>query len=150
MLLSRAGSTVSREEIRQNLWPADTFVDFEHGLNTSVKKLRQVLCDSAEQPRYIETMPRLGYRFIAPVEVVPESPAEPAAEANAVGAEPAAVSLPSIESQQRPNQFYGSRQFWRLATLCFGAVVTAVRKKTKPKLDRRDGPDEGDESFGKK
>jgi TolB-like protein/DNA-binding winged helix-turn-helix (wHTH) protein/Flp pilus assembly protein TadD len=69
-LLERAGEVVTREEIRQKLWPADTFVDFEHGLNTSIKKLRQVLCDSATEPRYIETLPRLGYRFIAPVEAV--------------------------------------------------------------------------------
>jgi len=67
LLLSRAGEVVTREEIRQKLWPADTFVDFEHGLNTSVKKLRQALCDSATEPRYVETLPRLGYRFIAPV-----------------------------------------------------------------------------------
>jgi DNA-binding winged helix-turn-helix (wHTH) protein len=61
-----AGSVVTREEIQEKLWPVDTFVDFEHGLNTSVKKLRQVLCDPADEPRYIETVPRLGYRFIAP------------------------------------------------------------------------------------
>lgn len=73
VLLSRAGEVVTREEIRQKLWPADTFVDFEHGLNSSVKKLRQVLCDSAQEPRYIETLPRLGYRFIAPVEIVTET-----------------------------------------------------------------------------
>ena len=70
LLLERAGEVVTREEIRQKLWPADTFVDFEHGLNTSIKKLRQVLCDSATAPRYIETLPRIGYRFIAPVETV--------------------------------------------------------------------------------
>ncbi|MGC2851712.1 MAG: winged helix-turn-helix domain-containing protein, partial [Candidatus Acidiferrum sp.] len=78
VLLGRAGEVVTREEIREKLWPADTFVDFEHGLNTSVKKLRQVLCDSAEEPLYIETVPRLGYRFIAPVEVVTESTNSPA------------------------------------------------------------------------
>jgi len=78
VLLSRAGEVVTREEIRQKLWPADTFVDFEHGLNTSVKKLRQVLCDSAEKPRYIETLPRLGYRFIAPLEVAVEGNKSPA------------------------------------------------------------------------
>ena len=72
-LLQRAGEVVTREEIRQKLWPADTFVDFEHGLNTSIKKLRQVLCDSATEPRYIETLPRLGYRFIAPVDIVEPS-----------------------------------------------------------------------------
>src|SRR5579872_1261830 len=68
LLLSRAGEVVTREEIRQKLWPADTFVDFEHGLNTSIKKLRQALGDSATDPRYVETLPRLGYRFIAAVE----------------------------------------------------------------------------------
>jgi TolB-like protein/DNA-binding winged helix-turn-helix (wHTH) protein/tetratricopeptide (TPR) repeat protein len=79
VLLERAGEVVTREEIRQKLWPADTFVDFEHGLNTSIKKLRQVLCDSATEPRYIETLPRLGYRFIAPVETVVEPGARKAA-----------------------------------------------------------------------
>jgi hypothetical protein len=54
---------------RQKLWHVDTFVDFEHGLNTSIKKLRQALSDSATEPCYIETLPRLGYRFIAPVQV---------------------------------------------------------------------------------
>jgi TolB-like protein/DNA-binding winged helix-turn-helix (wHTH) protein/Tfp pilus assembly protein PilF len=81
LLLERAGEVVTREEIQQKLWPADTFVDFEHGLNTSIKKLRQVLCDSATEPRYIETLPRLGYRFIAPVETVVEPrPSKAAAE----------------------------------------------------------------------
>jgi DNA-binding winged helix-turn-helix (wHTH) protein/tetratricopeptide (TPR) repeat protein len=79
-LLDRAGEVVTRGEIREIIWSADTFVDFDHGLNTSVKRLRQVLCDSAEQPRYIETVPRLGYRFIAPVEVVAESTKPPALE----------------------------------------------------------------------
>src|SRR5208283_3101923 len=83
ILLARAGKVVTRDEIREALWPSDTFVDFEHGLNTSVKKLRQVLCDSAEEPRYIETVPRLGYRFVAPVEVVTETP-KPSASANAL------------------------------------------------------------------
>jgi DNA-binding winged helix-turn-helix (wHTH) protein len=52
ILLARAGRVVTRDEIRETLWPSDTFVDFEHGLNTSVKKLRQVLCDSADEPTY--------------------------------------------------------------------------------------------------
>ncbi len=70
-LLEHAGEVVTREEIRHRVWASDTFVDFEHGLNTSIKKVRQVLCDSAAEPRYVETLPRLGYRFIAPVEVFP-------------------------------------------------------------------------------
>jgi DNA-binding winged helix-turn-helix (wHTH) protein/Tol biopolymer transport system component len=70
LLLERPGELVTREELRRHLWPEDTFVDFEHSLNTHIKKLRQVLDDNAEAPRYIETLPRRGYRFIASVEVV--------------------------------------------------------------------------------
>jgi DNA-binding winged helix-turn-helix (wHTH) protein/tetratricopeptide (TPR) repeat protein len=68
LLLEHPGDVVTREELRQKLWPGDTFVDFDTGLNSAVKKLRDALCDSAEEPRYIETLPRRGYRFIAPVE----------------------------------------------------------------------------------
>jgi len=67
-LLERPGDVVTREELRQKLWPADTFVDFDTGLNSAIKKLRDALADSAEEPRYIETLPRRGYRFIAHVE----------------------------------------------------------------------------------
>ncbi len=67
-LLEHAGEVVTRDEIRHRLWASDTFVDFEHGLNTSIKEVRRVLCDSPTEPRYIETIPRLGYRFIVPVE----------------------------------------------------------------------------------
>jgi TolB-like protein/DNA-binding winged helix-turn-helix (wHTH) protein/Tfp pilus assembly protein PilF len=69
LLLSRAGDVVTREELRQKLWSSEIFVDFEHGLNNSVKELRAVLADSAAEPRYIQTLPKLGYRFIATVEV---------------------------------------------------------------------------------
>jgi pentatricopeptide repeat protein len=65
LLLEHPGDVVTREELRQKLWPGDTFVDFDTGLNSAVKKLRDALCDSAEEPRYIETLPRRGYRFIA-------------------------------------------------------------------------------------
>jgi DNA-binding winged helix-turn-helix (wHTH) protein/Flp pilus assembly protein TadD len=68
LLVERPGDVVTREELRQKLWPADTFVDFDTGLNSAIKKLRDVLADSAEEPRYIETLPRRGYRFIAHVE----------------------------------------------------------------------------------
>jgi cholera toxin transcriptional activator len=68
LLLQRAGDVVTREELRQKLWPADTFVDFDHSLNTAVNKLREALGDSASSPRYIETLARRGYRFIAPLQ----------------------------------------------------------------------------------
>ena len=67
MLLDSGGNLVTREQFHRALWPADTFVDFDHGLNNAIKKIRDVLNDSAESPRYIETLPRLGYRFIAPL-----------------------------------------------------------------------------------
>jgi TolB-like protein/Tfp pilus assembly protein PilF len=67
MLLERPGRVVTREDLQKKLWPADTYVDFEHSLNTAVKRLRRALNDSADKPRYIETVPRRGYRFIAPV-----------------------------------------------------------------------------------
>lgn len=70
-LLERPGEIVTRDDLRERLWNADTFVDFEHGLNTAVKKLRQALGDSAEAPTFIETLARRGYRFIAPVELLP-------------------------------------------------------------------------------
>src|SRR5271168_1794536 len=68
LLLEHAGDVVTREELHQKLWAADTFVDFDTGLNSAIKKLRDVLADSADEPRYIETLPRRGYRFIAHVE----------------------------------------------------------------------------------
>jgi DNA-binding winged helix-turn-helix (wHTH) protein len=66
-LLERAGEVVTREELQQRLWPADTFVDFDHSLNTAINKVREALGDSAANPRYVETLARRGYRFIAPI-----------------------------------------------------------------------------------
>src|SRR5580704_2085402 len=67
MLLEHSGEVVTREELRAHLWQEETFVDFDHSLNVAINKLRETLCDSAEQPRFIETIPRTGYRFIEPV-----------------------------------------------------------------------------------
>jgi DNA-binding winged helix-turn-helix (wHTH) protein len=68
VLAEQQGQVVTRDDLRKRLWPEDTFVDFETGLNTAVSKLRDALSDSAEKPGYIETVPRRGYRFLAPVE----------------------------------------------------------------------------------
>ena len=67
VLLRRPGEVVTREELQRELWPADTFVEFDQGLNTAIKKIRQALGDSADNPRFVATVPRKGYRFIAPV-----------------------------------------------------------------------------------
>jgi len=78
-LLDRRGEVVTREELRQLLWPADTFVDYDHSLNTAVNKLREALNDSADNPRFIQTVPRRGYRFMASTEVADPAtgPAKP-------------------------------------------------------------------------
>jgi hypothetical protein len=68
-LLERPGEVVTREELRNKLWPLDTFVDFDHGLNAAVKRLRDVLGESAERPIFVETVARRGYRFIGPVQI---------------------------------------------------------------------------------
>ncbi len=68
LLLEHAGDLVTREELREKLWPADTFVDFDHSVNTAINKVREALGDSASSPRYVETLARRGYRFIAPVQ----------------------------------------------------------------------------------
>lgn len=78
LLLDRPGEVISREEVQQRLWHADTFVDFDAGLSSAVRKLRDALGDSAENPRYIQTLPRRGYRFVAPVAVVETRTTSPA------------------------------------------------------------------------
>jgi TolB-like protein/DNA-binding winged helix-turn-helix (wHTH) protein len=98
LLLDRHGEIVTREELKRALWPADTFVDFDDGLNTAVKKLRDLLGDSADRPRYIETIPRRGYRFMAvldpyPLEAMPNI-GEPAVPITRKGL--TVVSWPSI------------------------------------------------------
>jgi DNA-binding winged helix-turn-helix (wHTH) protein len=79
VLLERPGEVVTRAELQQRLWSSGTFVDFDRGLNTSVNRLRDALGDSASAPRYVETVPRRGYRFISPVEIL-AAPPEPVVE----------------------------------------------------------------------
>jgi DNA-binding winged helix-turn-helix (wHTH) protein len=87
ILLERPGEVVTREEMQKRLWPADTFVDFDHSLNTAIKKLRQALSDDKKKPRFVETLPKRGYRFLvsvkrpAPSSAVGETPAAAPARA---------------------------------------------------------------------
>src|SRR5437660_6207550 len=69
ILLEHPGKVVTREDLKKRIWPSDTFVDFDHGINNAIKRLREALADTAETPRYIETLPRRGYRFIAGIDV---------------------------------------------------------------------------------
>jgi TolB-like protein/DNA-binding winged helix-turn-helix (wHTH) protein/Flp pilus assembly protein TadD len=77
LLVDRAGQVVTREELRQQVWPTDAYVAFDQGLNNAIKKVRDALGDSADSPRFIETLARHGYRFVAPVGAVPQRPSEP-------------------------------------------------------------------------
>ena len=79
MLLERPGSLITREELRQVLWPSDTFVDFDHSLNAAVNRLREALGDSADEPRLVETLPRRGYRFIGEIALPTTAPEPPGA-----------------------------------------------------------------------
>ena len=92
MLLERPGEVVSREEMQARLWPGDTFVDFERSLNSAIRKLRAALGDSPERPIYLETIPRVGYRFVAPVQVIDPAPA------------PTAPPPAAVEDLERPER----------------------------------------------
>src|SRR5712671_4490432 len=74
MLLEHPGEVVTREEVQKTLWPADTFVDFDHGVNKAINKIREALGDSAQSPRFVETVARRGYRFLAEVTVADATP----------------------------------------------------------------------------
>jgi cholera toxin transcriptional activator len=109
MLLERPRQIVTREEFHKKLWPGDTFVDFDHGLNNAMNRLREALGDTAESPRFVETLPRRGYRFVANVDgaVIPEasrptSSALPAERALPPTAEKAAAQSPAYIGAQRP------------------------------------------------
>jgi len=95
LLLERAGDVVTREELQQKLWPSDTFVDFDHSLNTAINKVREALGDSASSPRFVETLARRGYRFIAPVQS--QDPVH-----NHNTAEPASSPGPSLADKAPP------------------------------------------------
>ena len=90
-LLERPGQVVTREELQQKLWASDTFVDFEHGLNKAINKLREALGDDADNPRFIETLPRRGYRFLVPVESVTASQRASKTDAPSSGKHPTAI-----------------------------------------------------------
>ena len=118
VLLECAGNVVTREELRERVWSSDTFVDFEHGLNTAIKELRGVLSDSAAEPRYIGTLPKMGYRMIVPV----EAEASPKAEIAPVESGPA--EWLGLERRRRMGVLVVARRWWPLvAGICVVAIA---------------------------
>ena len=120
VLLERPGEVVTRDELRQKLWPADTFVDFDHSLNTVINKLREALSDSAANPRFIETLARRGYRFLAPVELV-----EKFAASSLPPTAPASVTTPSAISKDTRS----ARPPYPVSVLTRPEDVPAVRRR---------------------
>ena len=121
LLLERAGGVVTREELRERLWPANTFVDFDHGLNSAVARLREALRDSADKPQFIETVAKRGYRFIAPLDSV--TPA-----LTTVATDPPLKTQPAFNIR-------GSKKMWMVATswlAMFCAVAIWVTSRSRP------------------
>lgn len=128
-LLEKPGELVTREELRQRLWPADTFVNFEHGLNAAVKRLRQALNDSAENPRFVETLPRRGYRFIAPMQVSGVGEIDPQPIVSPVLPEmPGAAEAPAVaEAEFAPAPVTPViRRGYRFWIVCGAAVIVSI------------------------
>jgi DNA-binding winged helix-turn-helix (wHTH) protein len=94
LLVERAGQIVSREEIHQHVWDSDTFVDFDRGINFAINQIRAALGDAAEKPRFVETIPRRGYRFLCPVEVSEAAPIQPETNAGPTGGPVVQASAP--------------------------------------------------------
>ncbi len=129
MLLARPGEVVTREDLRHRLWPGDTFVDYEHSVNAAINKLREALSDSADSPVYVETLPRRGYRFIAPVySPAPAPPAESAEPAlrTDVSAEPSATSARASGPKRRIGIALVA------AAILIGAALLAVGRRRSP------------------
>jgi eukaryotic-like serine/threonine-protein kinase len=139
MLVERPGEIVTREEVRQRLWPENTFVEFDNSLGVAIRKVRDALNDDADTPRYVETLPRRGYRFVAPVTVVDSAisiQAKPLSQ-TLTGAPIVAVSAPLAVLEIKTQS---SRRFWTAAALVLvlvGAVVCGLRllpKRTSTKV----------------
>lgn len=129
-LLENPGEVVSRDELRNRLWPADTFVDFDHSLNAAIRRLRDALGDSAENPTFVETVARRGYRFLAPVSFGPPN-------GNGVGQSPTPLAVVSV--QGRSWQWWILRSAAALALLILGAALAllfAPRSTPAPRITR--------------
>src|SRR5439155_20990575 len=127
----RPGHVVTREELRLKLWPGDTFVDFDHGLNNGINRLREALSDSADAPRFIETLPRRGYRFVADVNASAtertQPPSDPAK--GAAGATEFVRISPARKSRERT---------WLLVAALFVVLALMLAWPHVAELGRRD------------
>lgn len=126
MLLEHPGEVVSREELQRMLWPADTFVDFDHGLNKAINKIREALGDSADSPRYVETVARRGYRFLAEVRTVGEPTARGVGLVNQSLAETTIPTLPDLAGKPATPKRFAQSFLWTTAILVAVMAVLAA------------------------
>ena len=128
VLLERPGELVTREELRQRLWPEGTFVDFDGSLNVILKRLRAAIDDDPENPRFIETIPRRGYRFIAPVSIVDTTPEKDSSRASAPEASPipAKTLHPAQSLFDRASALLGRRQPSRRHLIYAGSALAVL------------------------
>lgn len=151
LLLGRPAEVVTRDELREKIWPANTFVDFDHGVNTAVNKLRGAFGDSASNSRFIQTLPRVGYRFVAPVEIVnggtttttttatgeevrPTRAQTAAENASAVGAERPKGMLSRPADLPEASHAVTRRLFVALQVMYLGFYVAALANTTNLQL----------------
>ena len=139
LLLEAEGKVVTREQLRAALWPGNTFVDFEHGVNTAVKKLRQALEDSAESPKFVETLPKVGYRFMVPVEWVADGRGNHPSPRVVPFALPGPTAVPPVGASEKNLR---ARWRWRSALLVVGLLLLTamggylLRPKPQVKPDK--------------
>src|SRR5580700_2071862 len=127
LLLEHAGACVTREELQKRVWPSNTFVDFENGVNSAIKQLRASLNDSAAEPRYIETLPKLGYRMIAPVEYEADAPGARATAAEEESGGAKVVGEAAAPIAARPA--HSRKQQWMAAVCVLGFVCVVALLK---------------------
>ena len=128
MLLERPGQVVTREEIRKRLWPNDTIVEFEHSISAAMNRLRQALGDSAENPRYIETLARRGYRFISPVQEIAAttepSPEDQGGQSQTIDFGAAPYRIQALQPVPPKASSRSARRFHIIAcSMCWAAVA---------------------------
>jgi eukaryotic-like serine/threonine-protein kinase len=128
MLVERPGEIITRDEVRQRLWPENTFVEFDSSLGVAIRKVRESLGDVADSPRYVETIPRRGYRFVAPVKAEHASTVEPV-EGAPPGLELRTKNLEAVSSIEQPSQFVSradKRRYWLIPVMVAVLVGAAL------------------------
>jgi DNA-binding winged helix-turn-helix (wHTH) protein/Tol biopolymer transport system component len=143
-LLANSGKVVTREHLQQKLWPADTFVDFDVGLNTAIRKIRQALGDDADHPHYIETAAKRGYRFLAPVNkttsapgLVSENAAPPEPVSDPVGTQPETVGSECAPASEKYRRWYLILTALAVVALAAGALWRARWGVPHPVVEKR-------------